>query len=158
MNRGRFPGGRAGWRWAEVCRPTRCPQFRRHGAEGCGRACRSSPRRAAAGRGAERLWDDLALRMQLLGACLGYDLEREAAELLWIEGRTILDVVSACPLPFSLSTAKSVLPCILPSAFHVLSPWRTRTIRLGEAISGSSNGSSFSLSFRAEKSSEPVHS
>lgn len=68
---------------------------------------------------------------------------------------TVILVVSACARPLSVSSAKSVLPCILPSAFQVLCPCRTRTMRLDSVSLGRGSGAASLRSSRCVKSSLP---
>lgn len=51
-------------------------------------------------------------------------------------------VVSACAIPLGVSSEKSLLPWMRPSAFHVLWPCRTSTTRLRVVMLGSRSGAS----------------
>lgn len=66
---------------------------------------------------------------------------------------TISLVVSAWATPLAVRMEKSVLPCTLPSAFHVLCPCRTKTIRFGLVILGRGSGvkSCLQNKFRSKK-------
>ena len=61
--------------------------------------------------------------------------------------------MSAWLLPFCVSTAALELPCMRPSAFQVLWPWRTRTTRLLALIEGSGKGGASTLSASCVNSS-----
>lgn len=96
---------------------------------------------------------DMPCNPASIWGCLGYKHQKSRAVLPG--ALTVTLVVSACARPFSVSSAKSVLPCILPSAFQVLCPCRTRTMRLDSVSFGRGSGVASLRSSRCEKSSLP---